>query len=83
MHCENAKEFFHKVKRANKWDASYKITAYSARIRLATMMLERGLKESNVYDRRVMDYKAGIDILYEAEKIKYEIFNFEHDLWSY
>lgn len=40
-------------------------------------------KESNVYDRRIQDYKSGIDILFEAEKIKQSIFNFEHDLWSY
>lgn len=40
-------------------------------------------KESNVYDRRIRDYKAGLDILIEADKIHNEIFNFEHDLWVY
>ena len=40
-------------------------------------------KESNVYDRRIQDYKTGLDILVEADRIKSEIFNFEHDLWSY
>ncbi|MEM6723586.1 MAG: gliding motility protein GldN, partial [Bacteroidota bacterium] len=40
-------------------------------------------KESNVYDRRIQDYKAGVDILFEAEKIKNSIFNFEHDLWTF
>ena len=40
-------------------------------------------KESNVYDRRIQDYMTGVDILLEADKIKNEIFNFEHDLWSY
>ena len=40
-------------------------------------------KESNVYDRRIQDYKTNIDILLEAEKIKESIFEFEHDLWSY
>ena len=40
-------------------------------------------KESNVYDRRIQDYKNGIDILYESEDIKNTIFNFEHDLWEY
>ena len=40
-------------------------------------------KESNVRDRRIQDYLTGIDILLEADKIKQEIFNFEHDLWSY
>ena len=40
-------------------------------------------KESNVRDRRLMDYLTGVDLLLEADKIKQEIFNFEHDLWSY
>jgi gliding motility associated protien GldN len=40
-------------------------------------------KESNVYDRRIQDYMTGVDILLESEKIKNELFNFEHDLWSY
>lgn len=40
-------------------------------------------KESNVYDRRLEHYLTGVDLLLEADKIKNEIFNFEHDLWSY
>lgn len=40
-------------------------------------------KESNVYDRRIEDYLTGVDALQEGERIKQEIFNFEHDLWSY
>ncbi|MBK6620013.1 MAG: gliding motility protein GldN [Saprospirales bacterium] len=40
-------------------------------------------KESNVYDRRLQEYLTGVDLLLEADKIKQEIFNFEHDLWSY
>lgn len=40
-------------------------------------------KESNVYNRRLQTYLQGIDILLEGEKIKQEIFNFEHDLWQY
>ena len=41
------------------------------------------IKESNVYDRRIQDYKTGLDLLFEGENIKNSIFNFEHDLWSY
>jgi len=41
------------------------------------------IKESNVYDRRIQDYLTKVDGLLEAEKIKNEIFSFEHDLWSY
>ena len=40
-------------------------------------------KESNVFDRRLQEYLSGVDLLLEADKIKQEIFNFEHDLWSY
>lgn len=40
-------------------------------------------KESNVYDRRLQDYLAGEDIVYEAAKIEDELFNREHDLWSW
>jgi gliding motility associated protien GldN len=40
-------------------------------------------KESNVYDRKIEEYMTGVDLLMESEKIKNEIFNFEHDLWQY
>ncbi len=41
------------------------------------------LKRSNVYDRASVDYLQGIDLLLEAEKIKNDIFNMEHDFWHY
>lgn len=45
-------------------------------------------KKSNALDLRIedmyLDYeRAGIDRLLESEKIKAELFNFEHDLWTY
>ena len=40
-------------------------------------------KKSNVKDDRLQDLYSGVDLLLEADKIKQEIFNFEHDLWSY
>lgn len=40
------------------------------------------IKESNVLDRKISDYKVGVDALMEAEKIKQEMFEWEHDLWS-
>lgn len=43
----------------------------------------RIVKVSNVYDRRIADYKSGIDALLESERLKEEIFNLEHDLWHY
>ncbi|WMX15596.1 MULTISPECIES: gliding motility protein GldN [unclassified Aureispira] len=41
-------------------------------------------KESNVYDRRIKDYKnEPMAVLLESDKIKEGIFHFEHDLWTY
>jgi gliding motility associated protien GldN len=46
-------------------------------------------KRTNVLDYRVEDYfdpaseRLGFDILLTSEKIKNELFNFEHDLWEY
>jgi len=40
-------------------------------------------KESNVYDRRIYQYAKGMDGLLEAERIKQELFEKEHDLWEY
>ena len=40
--------------------------------------------ESNVYnDRTIGDYTIGKDAMFEAERIKTDLFNFEHDLWEY
>lgn len=41
------------------------------------------VKESNVYDRFIGDYAVGTDGLLESERIKEEVFEFEHDLWHY
>ena len=40
-------------------------------------------KESNVYYRRIDEYKEAIAQLYESERIKEEIVNLEHDMWEY
>ena len=40
-------------------------------------------KASNVKDLRLQDQFTGRDLLMEADKIKQEIFNLEHDLWTY
>ena len=40
--------------------------------------------ESNVYnDRQVSEYEVGKAALFESERIKNELFNFESDLWEY
>ncbi len=41
------------------------------------------VKESNPEDLRIKDYAQGIDRLYESERVKKELLNFEHDLWTY
>lgn len=40
-------------------------------------------KVENVYDRQISQYTNGLDALLESEKIKQEIFQYEHDLWEY
>ncbi len=41
------------------------------------------VKESNVHDRYIIEYEKGIDALVESEKIKLDVFKWEHDLWNY
>jgi gliding motility associated protien GldN len=40
-------------------------------------------KESNVFDRRIEEYKQGLSALLESERIKDEITTFEHDMWEF
>ncbi|MBK8340951.1 MAG: gliding motility protein GldN [Flavobacteriales bacterium] len=40
-------------------------------------------KWSNVYDRRINNYRTGLDALLEGEEIKQSLFEFEHDLWNF
>ncbi len=55
------------------WDQVFALRLFSSYI----------FKVDNVQDRRIKDYKSGIDILYESEAKKQDLFNFEHDLWEY
>ncbi len=59
------------------WDDIFQMRFFSSFI----------IKASNVQDFRLVDFPSlkdnGVDLLLESEKIKQEIFNFEHDLWSY
>lgn len=41
------------------------------------------MKESNVFNQRIEDVYDGRSRLLESERIETEIFNKEHDLWSY
>ena len=42
-------------------------------------------KQSNVHDVRLIDVfpNNGVDRLLESDKIESELFNWEHDLWTY
>ncbi len=40
-------------------------------------------KETNVYDRTIDRYSKGIDALLESDRIKNDIFRWEHDLWHF
>lgn len=42
------------------------------------------VRESNVYDNReIVQYMQGVNNLMEAEKIKEQLFEIEHDLWEF
>ena len=43
----------------------------------------RIIKVSNVYDRTIGQYKGPLDALLEAERLEEEMFNREHDIWSF
>lgn len=40
-------------------------------------------KVSDKFDREIEDYKFGVEALYEAERVKESIRDWEHDLWNY
>ncbi len=41
-------------------------------------------KESNVFnDRPINSYAKGMDAMFESERVKQSIFEYEHDLWEY
>jgi Gliding motility associated protein GldN len=40
-------------------------------------------KESNVYDRKISDYKTGNAIKEESERIEMNVLDLEHDTWIY
>ncbi len=40
-------------------------------------------KETNVYDRKIQDYKLDLDLLLESQSIEKMMFDFEQDLWEY
>jgi hypothetical protein len=41
------------------------------------------VKENNVQDLRLQDMYSGLDLVMKAEKIEDELFNLEHDMWTW
>lgn len=41
------------------------------------------VRESNVYNRRIDQYAVGMEAMLESDRIKMDIFDFEHDLWEF
>ncbi|MBN1183124.1 MAG: gliding motility protein GldN, partial [Bacteroidales bacterium] len=42
------------------------------------------VKEANVYNNRgIQDYAVGVEAMLESDRVRGEIFNFEHDLWEF
>jgi gliding motility associated protien GldN len=41
------------------------------------------LKENNVQDLRLQDMYSGLDLVMKAEQIEDELFNLEHDMWTW
>lgn len=41
------------------------------------------VRESNVYDREIQSYSKGIDALLENERVKNDLFKYEHDMWHF
>ena len=42
------------------------------------------VKQSNVYNNRAIDtYAVGVEAMLESERVKYEIFKIEHDMWEF
>jgi len=54
------------------WDDVFQIRYFASLI----------VKESNVHDRRIKDYKEGVQALYEADNIHNSMFNYEQDMWE-
>jgi gliding motility associated protien GldN len=57
------------------WDDFFEKQMFSSYVTKSTL--------NNISQDDIRGFKSGIDRLYESEKVKESIFNFEHDLWVY
>lgn len=82
VYFPEARRIFANAEVSNRFNTSQRLTFED--IFMKRMFNSYIMKEDNVYNRRVDDYKANpLDALLESERIKQDLINFEHDLWEY
>ncbi len=82
VYFPEARRIFANAEVANRFNTSQRLTYDD--IFMKRMFNSYIMKEDNVYNRRVDDYKANpLDALLESERIKQDMINLEHDLWEY
>jgi gliding motility associated protien GldN len=82
IYFQEARRIFANAEVANRVNSSQRLTFDD--IFMKRMFNSYIIKEDNVYNRRIEDYKTNpIDALLESERIKQDMINFEIDLWEY
>lgn len=82
VYYPEARRIFANAEVANRFNSSQRLTYED--VFMKRMFNSYIIKEDNVYNRRVDDYKTNpLDALVESERIKQDIINFETDLWEY
>jgi gliding motility associated protien GldN len=82
VYFPEARRIFANAELANRYNSSQRLSFDD--LFMKRMFNSYIIKEDNVYNRRVDDYKTNpMDALLESERIKQDIINFETDLWEY
>ncbi len=82
VYYQEARRIFANTEVFNRFNTSQRLTYED--IFMKRMFSSYIMKEDNVYNRRIEDYKTNpMDALLESERIKTDMVNFEHDLWEY
>lgn len=82
IYYPEARRIFVNAEVFNRFNTSQRLTYED--IFMKRMFNSYIMKEDNVYNRRIEDYRTNpMDALLESERIKQDMINFEHDLWEY
>jgi len=82
VYFPEARRIFANAELANRFNSSQRLSFDD--LFMKRMFNSYIIKEDNVYNRRIDDYKTNpMDALLESERIKQDIINFETDLWEY